>query len=196
MSCCKKKVRGAGCLPLHGFHFLRASRFLFPLSAAFLPSGFFFLSIHLSLLSFGPGCKISRSFSSVALSCQPHRMAITAERVSAARLPSCGARVCQLSFFSQKKGFSQKALHVSSMDPPALESNSHAHHGFVLQEEFCPLEVNLEMNKGVVLRKIRHSAVLFVKQTVRRGTEVCWPGDAQVQHFLYFPKTTGLLESC
>lgn len=142
MSWCKKKARGAGCLPLHSFHFLRASRFLFPLSAALLPSGCFFLSIHLALLSFGPRFKSSRSFSSVALSCQPHRMAVTAERASAARLPSCGARVCQLSFFSQKKSFSQKALHVSSTDTPALESKSHAHHGFVLQEEFCLLEEN------------------------------------------------------
>lgn len=91
---------------------------------------------------FRPRCKSSRSFSSVALSCQPHRMAVTAERASAARLPSCGTRVCQLSFFSQKKSFSQKALHVSSTDTPALESKSHAHHGFVLQEEFCLLEEN------------------------------------------------------
>lgn len=108
MSWCKKKAHGAGCLPLHSFHFLRASRFLFPLSAALLPSGCFFLSIHLALLSFGPRFKSSRSFSSVALSCQPHRMAVTAERASAARLPSCGARVCQLSFFSQKRAFHKK----------------------------------------------------------------------------------------
>lgn len=57
---------------------------------------------------FRPRCKSSRSFSSVALSCQPHRMAVTAERVSAARLPSCGTHVCQLSFFSQKRAFHKK----------------------------------------------------------------------------------------
>lgn len=52
------------------------------------------------------------------------------------------------------------------------------------------------MNKVILVRKIRHLAVRFAKQIVRRGTEVCWPGDAQVQHFLHFPKATGLLESC